>query len=79
MDQTNLGDVMVTRTAQFRCRSEFKDAPFANTAYHSDFVIPTGQISDAAALIQLHAAQLTEPAMGPPTVRYSHGAVEPGL
>ena len=29
MDQSNLGDVMVTRAARFRCRSEFKDAPFS--------------------------------------------------
>jgi hypothetical protein len=79
LDQTNLGDVLVTRAAQFRCRSEFKHAPFANAAYHSDFAIPTGRMADATALIQLHAAQLTEPAMGPPTIRYNHGAVQPGL
>ncbi|WP_345762471.1 hypothetical protein [Diaminobutyricibacter sp. McL0608] len=79
MDQSNLGDVMVTRAARFRCRSEFKGAPFADSAYASDFDIPTGRLADATTLMQLHAAHLTEPAMGPATERYNDGTVVPGF
>lgn len=70
-----LGDVMVTRAARFRCRQEFRNEPWASTEYRSDWTVGTSHFDDAAALLALHADKLVEPDFGPPTTRYPGGIV----
>jgi len=38
--EQDLGDVVVTRAAQFRVQSEFKSAPFAGKTYKDDWKVP---------------------------------------
>jgi nucleoside phosphorylase len=66
----DLGDVMVTRAAKFRCQSEFRNEPFANQTYRSDFEIPQDHFDDAKKLLAAHADKLTEPDFAPPTTKY---------
>jgi hypothetical protein len=65
-----LGDVVITRSARFRCTQEFRNEPFADTEYHSRLTIPTKHEKKAKALMAVHAAQLDEPTFGPPTKKY---------
>lgn len=66
-----LGDVMITRGAKFRCAREFKNEEFNHKEYRcEDFEIPTGQFAAARALLKQHASNLVEPDFGPPTKRY---------
>lgn len=65
-----LGDVMVTTRAKFRLQKEFRNAPFANSEYHSSFVVPTKHLLTANQLMLVHKDRLREPAFGPPTKRY---------
>jgi hypothetical protein len=65
-----LGDVVVTRAARFRCQREFRNEPFNETTYKSDWQIPTGRLEAAEELMQDVAEQLLEPPVGPPTKRY---------
>lgn len=67
----DLGDVLVTRAARFHCRDEFKNAPFNNKTYKSDWSLPTGQFSKAEQLMQGFADKLVEPIFGPPTKRHN--------
>lgn len=66
----DLGDVLVTRAARFRCRDEFKNAPFNNKTYRSNWKMPTGQFSKAEQLMRGFADKLIEPIFGPPTKRH---------
>jgi len=63
--------VVVTRGAKFRCHREFRNEPFNNVAYKSDWEIPTTQFATAEGLMQQFAADLIEPPVGPPTARFS--------
>jgi hypothetical protein len=66
-----LGDVMITRSAKFRCDREFKKENFNGKEYRcEDFTIPTGQFAAARAMLKEHAKELIEPDFGPPTKRY---------
>lgn len=66
----DLGDVLVTRAARFRCQDEFKNAPFNNKTYKSNWNLPTGQFGKAEQLMQNFADKLVEPIFGPPTKRH---------
>ncbi len=69
--QTNhdLGDVLVTRAARFRCASEFDNAPFNHKTYTSDWKMKTNHFAAAKTLMDRYASNLTEPDFGPPTTR----------
>jgi hypothetical protein len=54
----HLGDVGVSRAAQFLCQSEFKNAPFNGKAYRSEWQVPTGRLRDAESLMQRFAVNL---------------------
>jgi hypothetical protein len=65
-----LGDVMITRAAKFRCQREFRNETFANQGYRSDFEVPLDRFDDAKPMLAAIADELTEPDFGPPTTKY---------
>jgi len=65
-----LGDVVVTRAARFRCHQEFRNEPFNDRTFTSDWKIPTRQFRKAEQLMQRFVDDLAEPPVGPPTKRY---------
>jgi hypothetical protein len=65
-----LGDAVVTRAAKFRCHKEFRNEPFNNQVFKSEWTIPTDQFAKAEELMQRFANDLTEPPVGPPTKRF---------
>jgi hypothetical protein len=67
----DLGDVLVTRAAKFRCSKEFSEAPFNRKSYKSEWEIPSTHFGTAEALMQAYATFLNEPEFGPPTKRHS--------
>ena len=67
----DLGDVVVTRGAQFRLNQEFKDAPFNNKKYISEWNIPTQHFNTATTLMRNFKANLAEPEFLPPTVNFA--------
>jgi hypothetical protein len=70
LDDAKLGDVMVTRAAQFRLSQEFRNESFASTKYVSPGTIRKKHLAKATELLQTHADQLVEPDFGPPTKFY---------
>jgi Phosphorylase superfamily len=70
LDDAKLGDVMITRAAQFRLSEEFRNEPFANEKYFSPGTIKKKHFDKATELLQTHAEQLIEPDFGPPTKFY---------
>jgi nucleoside phosphorylase len=70
LDDAKLGDVMITRAAQFRLSEEFRNEPFANEKYFSPGTIKKKHLDKATELLQTHAEQLIEPDFGPPTKFY---------
>jgi nucleoside phosphorylase len=72
----DLGDVVVTRAAKFRCSSEFKNEPFNNQTYRSEWQIPDQFYPKAQELMQAYAPRLAEPEFGPPTKRYGDGPLQ---
>ena len=70
----DLGDVLVTRGAKFKCSQEFDNAPFNNKTYKSDWQIPTTHFAKAEELMQPFARNLEEPDFGPPTKRHTGAA-----
>ncbi|HEY0482814.1 MAG TPA: hypothetical protein VGD37_35075 [Kofleriaceae bacterium] len=66
----DLGDVLITRSAKFRCSSEFKDAPFNGKEYRSKHKIATKQLAAARKLLRFQDPHLVEPDFCPPTQRY---------
>jgi nucleoside phosphorylase len=70
LDDAKLGDVMITRAAQFRLSQEFRNEPFANEKYFSPGTIKKKHLDKATELLQTHAEQLIEPDFGPPTKFY---------
>ncbi len=66
----DLGDVLVTRGAKFRLQDEFKNAPFKDTTYKSQWDVPTKYFTAAEGFMALFADNLKEPDFGPPTKRY---------
>ena len=74
-----LGDVMITRAAKFRLSQEFKNEPFNEKTYVSDFALPISRLAAAKKLLAVHKARLVEPDFGPPTKAYSWtGGLIPG-
>ena len=67
----DLGDVLVTRGAKFRLQDEFKNAPYKNQAYFSNWTVPTTHFAKAEELMGMFAKRLQEPDFGPPTKRYN--------
>ena len=74
-----LGDVMITRAAKFRCQREFRNEPFANSEYRSDFEVSLDRFEDAKAMLAAIADELTEPDFGPPTTKYKMPDGQPVL
>jgi nucleoside phosphorylase len=66
----DLGDVMITRAAKFRCQDEFRDAPFNGQTFASKYQIPTRWLDDARALLRHQDDMLVEPGFAPPTQHY---------
>lgn len=69
-DEHELGDIVVTRGAQFRLQREFANEDFKSQAYKSDWTVPTTHFDTAQGLMSAFASNLQEPAFGPPTKRY---------
>jgi hypothetical protein len=61
----HLGDVVVTRAARFHCRREFRNAPFREAVYKSDWAVPTGLRQTAHKLMQAFAGRLNAGAGAP--------------
>jgi nucleoside phosphorylase len=70
LDNAKLGDVMITRAAQFRLSQEFRNEAFASMKYVSPGTIKKKHLTKATELVQTHADQLLEPDFGPPTKFY---------
>lgn len=66
----DLGDVVVTRAALFRCQSEFKNEPWNGQTFKSDWPIPTTWFDQAETLMRRYTDELVEPGFAPPTKRY---------
>lgn len=66
----DLGDVWITRSAKFRCSSEFKDAAFNGKEYRSKYKIPTKHLAAAKKLLRFQDPHLVEPDFCPPTKAY---------
>jgi len=67
----DLGDVVVTRAAQFRLQLEFRNAPFKDKKFTSDWQVPTTHFSKAIELMRSFKNQLTEPEFLPPTINFA--------
>ena len=67
----DLGDVVVTRAAQFRVQKEFKNASFKDNKYTSNWTVPTTHLANAVELMRRFKNQLAEPEFLPPTVNYA--------
>lgn len=72
-----LGDVVVTRAARFMCKEEFRNEPFNNTTYKSDWKVPNTHLSQAQALMKQFSGELSEPPVGPPSPQYQSGTLTP--
>ncbi len=66
-----LGDVIVTRAASFRCGAEYEAEPWNGATFSSDWALPTARLAEAEDLMRRHAIELIEPAFGPPTKHYA--------
>ncbi|HXL66265.1 MAG TPA: hypothetical protein VN938_14540 [Xanthobacteraceae bacterium] len=65
-----LGDVMVSRAAQFYCQKDFASAPFNHQKYQSSWNVPANHLAAAESLMQGFAGHLTgqsEPRGTPPS------------
>ncbi len=67
----NLGDVIVTRAAAFRCQKEFRDAPFNGQAYRSEWAVDTTHFAHAVAQMRRFTSKIEEPEFLPPTTRFA--------
>lgn len=73
-----LGDVMITRAARFRCTKEFRNEGFNDTTYVSKASIQRKHLATALDLMARHAPELVEPDFGPPTKFYGDSPLVPG-
>jgi nucleoside phosphorylase len=69
-DEFGLGDVIVTRAARFRLSQEFRNEPFNEQVYTSDWPLPTSRLDEAEALMGGFAGELALPAIGAPAPGY---------
>lgn len=75
-DDFGLGDVVVTRAAQFRLQQEFRNEAFNNQHYRSStWTIPTTHLHVAEQLMGALSAELAEPPVGPPSPEYGPGTI----
>ncbi|MFZ1153539.1 MAG: hypothetical protein WAN93_01400 [Solirubrobacteraceae bacterium] len=70
--EQDLGDVVVTRAAKFRCHEEFRNEPFNGQTYKSDWSIPITHFAAGEELMRRYSDRLAEPAFLPPTKRYGY-------
>jgi hypothetical protein len=70
-DEFGLGDVVVTRAAKFRLSQEFRNEPFNDQTYTSDWELPTARLAEAEALMDGFAGELALPAVGAPAPGYA--------
>ena len=66
----DIGDVVVTRGAKFRLSDEFRNEPYNQAIYKSEWDVPTAYFDKAEELMQEFADNLVEPGLGGPTKRY---------
>jgi len=66
----DLGDVVVTRAGRFHLADEFKNEPFNNTTFKSDWTIPKKYFDDAKKFMNKYASNLTTGPILPPTINY---------
>jgi hypothetical protein len=57
-----LGTVAASRAVRFMCEKDFKDEPFANEQFQSDWTVPTAHGATALALMKPFLANLAVPA-----------------
>ena len=69
--QQDLGDVVITRGAKFRLQQEFRNAPFNDKTYKSQWTVKTTHFADAVALMQNFKVQIAEPEFLPPTINFA--------
>ncbi|MGO4329548.1 hypothetical protein AB4Z48_28560 [Cupriavidus sp. 2TAF22] len=69
--QHDLGDVIVTRGAKFRLKQEFRDSPFNDKVYKSDWQVKTTHFAKAVELMAGFKEQIAEPEFLPPTINYA--------
>ena len=67
----DLGDVVVTRAGRFYLQDEFKNEPFNNKTYKSDWQIPKKYFDDAKKFMNKYASNLTTGPILPPTINYN--------
>ena len=67
----DLGDVVVTRAARFRLSDEFRNEPFDDTTYRSEWTVPTQFFNEALQLMRRSEPHLVEPKFAPPTKRFA--------
>lgn len=73
--EQDLGDVVITRSAKFRLQDEFKNEPFNNKQYKSQWTIPTRHFKDAVTLMAGFQDNLQEPPeFLPPTISFTKPA-----
>ena len=70
LPHAELGDVMITRNARFKCTKEFRNETFATQQYTSSATIRRKHLKTAETLMAVHAKELKEPDFGPPTEFY---------
>lgn len=73
LPEAELGDVMITRSAKFRCSNEFRNETFNDRTFESDTSIKRKHLATAKRLMDGFADQLIEPDFGPPTEFYEFG------
>ena len=71
LETCQLGDVVVTRAAKFRLRQEFRNEPYNDQVFTSDWTIPTTHLEDAEALMSTFSNKIVEPPFGPPTTNFA--------
>jgi len=68
----DLGDVVVTRSAKFRLRDEFRNEVFNGAVYRSDWNPATTYFELAESFMRVHTARVQEPEVHPPTAKYQN-------
>lgn len=68
----DLGDVVITKSAKFRLQDEFKNEPFKDAAYKSEWDISTRYFHYAESFMQRNMSTIQEPLILPPTDKYQY-------
>lgn len=70
IDHFRLGDVAITRAAKFRLRQEFRNEPYNDSVYTSNWEYPTTYFDKAEELMAGFSEMLAEPPFAAPTDYY---------